>query len=84
MGDMTLEEIKDAVDDKLVCLDLLPAIHFLSHYSMKECLDFARRVIDMFAPRLILGISDEISEVGEIEKVEAITDLVRDTCGLAD
>jgi len=84
MGDMTLEEIKAAVGDGMVCLDLLPAIHFLSHYSMKECIEFTRRVIDMFAPKLILGISDEISQVGEIEKVEAITELVRDTCGLAD
>jgi len=38
----------------------------------------------MFAPRLILGISDEISEIGEIEKVEAISNLVEEICGLAD
>lgn len=84
MGDMTLEEIKAAVGDRIVCLDLLPAIHFLSHFSMEECLDFTRRVIDMFAPRLILGISDEISQVGQIEKVEAITELVDQVCGLTE
>jgi len=84
MGDMTLEEIKAAVGDQLVCLDLLPAIHFLPQYPMSEVLDFARRVIDMFAPRLILGVSDEISQVGEIEKIEAISELVDDICGLAD
>lgn len=84
MGDMTLEEIKAAVGDRVVCLDLLPAIHFLTHFSRQECLDFARRVMDMFAPRLILGISDEISQVGEIEKVEAITELVDEVCGLAE
>jgi hypothetical protein len=84
MGDMTLEQIKAAVGDRIVCLDLLPAIHFLSHFSMRQCLDFTKRVMDMFAPRLILGISDEISQVGEIEKVEAITELVDDYCGLAD
>jgi hypothetical protein len=67
-----------------VCLDLLPAIHFLSHYTMAETLEFARRVIDMFAPRLILGVSDEISQVGEIEKIEAITELVDEVCGLAE
>ena len=84
MGDMTLEQIKAAVGDSIVCLDLLPAIHFLSHYSMQECLDFTRRAIEMFAPRLILGISDEISQVGEIEKIEAITELVDKVCGLAE
>ena len=84
MGDMTLEEIKQAVGDQLVCLDLLPAIHFLPHYSTQEVLDFARRAIDMFAPRLILGVSDEISQVGEIEKIEAVSELVDEICGLAD
>jgi len=84
MGDMTLEQIKEAVKDNIVCLDLLPAIHFLSHFSLQETVDFARQVIDMFAPRLILGISDEISQVGEIEKVEAVGELVDSICGLAE
>ncbi len=47
-------------------------------------LDFARRAIDTFAPKLILGISDEISQVGQIEKVEAVSELVDGICGLAD
>jgi hypothetical protein len=84
MGDITLEEIKAAVGDKLVVLDLLPAIHFLEQYPKQEVLDFARRAIDMFAPRLVLGISDEISQIGQIEKVEAISELVDGICGLAD
>ncbi len=83
MGDMTLEQIKAAVGDRMVVLDLLPAIHFLEQYTTDEVLDFARRVIDMFAPRLILGISDEISQVGQIEKVEAVTEVVDKVCGLA-
>jgi len=82
--DMTLEMIKDAVGDQLVVLDLLPAIFFLPTWTTDFLLDFTRRVIDMFAPRLILGISDEISQVGQIEKVEAITGLVDSICGLAE
>ncbi|MBM4048888.1 MAG: hypothetical protein FJ279_27620 [Planctomycetes bacterium] len=87
MGDMTLDEIKKAVGhglDQMVVLDLLPAIDFLPNHSTKDLLDFARRVIDMFAPRLILGISDEISQPGQIEKVEAVTELVDKVCALAD
>jgi len=84
MGDMTLEMIKQAVGDKLVVLDLLPVIDFLPNHSTEELLDFARRAIDMFAPKLILGISDELSPPGEIEKVEAVSRLVDDICGLAD
>ena len=84
MGDITLEEIKAAVGEKLVCLDLLPAIHFLPSYTTEEVVAFARKVMDMFAPLLILGISDEISQVGEIEKVEAVTELVGKLYGLAE
>ncbi|MCC6442430.1 MAG: hypothetical protein IT210_03120 [Armatimonadetes bacterium] len=84
MADMTLENIKVAVGDRIVVLDLLPAIDFLEYRPMNELLDLTCRVIDMFAPRLILGISDEISQVGQIEKVEAISQLVDDLCGLPD
>ena len=84
MGDMTLEMIKGAVGDRIVCLDLIRAIDFLPNFPLAELLDFARKAIDMFAPRLILGVSDEISQVGEIEKIEAISKLVDDVCGLAD
>jgi len=84
MGDMTLEEIKRAVGDRVVVLDLLPAIDFLPNRLGKDLLGFARRVVDMFAPRLILGISDEISQVGEIWKVEAVSELVDTICGLPD
>jgi hypothetical protein len=84
MGDMTLEDIKKAVGDTIVCLDLLPAIDFLEQRKTADMVEFAKRVIDMFAPRLILGISDEISQIGQIEKVEAISELVDGICGLAD
>ena len=83
MGDMTLEQIKEAVGDRMVVLDLLPTIDFLPYRPLDEVLEFTRRVMDMFAPKLILGISDEISQVGQIEKVEAISKLVDEVCGLA-
>jgi len=35
-----------------------------------------------FTPPPILGISDEISQIGEIEKVEAVTELVDKLSGL--
>lgn len=67
----------------MVVLDLLRAIDFLPNYPVEALLEFARRAIDLFAPRLILGISDEISQVGQIEKVEAVSELVDHICGLA-
>ena len=84
MGDLTLEMIKHAVGDRIVCLDLIRAIDFLAGFPVAELLEFVRQAIDLFAPRLVLGISDEISQVGEIEKVEAVSALVDEVCGLAD
>ena len=83
MGDMTLEQIKAGVGDTMIVLDLLPAIDFLPDHSTEALLEFTRRVIDMFAPRLILGVSDEISAPGEIDKIEAVSSLVDSICGLA-
>ena len=84
MGDLTPEEIKKAVGEEMVVLDLLPAIFFLPDYPLADLLTFTRRIIDIFAPKLIMGVSDEMSEVGQIEKVEAISRLVDEICGLAD
>ena len=81
--DMTLEMIREHTGD-MTLLDLIPAIFLLPSYSTEFILDFTKRVMDMFGGRLILGISDEISQVGQIEKVEAITELVDRTCGLAE
>ncbi len=81
MGNITPEEVKKAVGDKIVCLDLIPAIYFLKDYSLEFTVDFARKVIDMFAPRLVLGVSDEISSVGEIDKIAAISELVSEING---
>ncbi|MFN4227248.1 MAG: uroporphyrinogen decarboxylase family protein [Candidatus Ratteibacteria bacterium] len=74
--DMQLEEIKQAVGEEIVVLDLIPAIFFLPNYSVDFVLDFTKRVIDMFFPRLILGISDEMPPYGEIKKVEKISEYI--------
>ena len=81
MGDMTLEGIKAAVGDEIVVLDMIPVIYFLPNYPVGELMDFTKRVIDMFAPKLILGVSDELSAPGEIERIEMISDLLEDMFG---
>jgi hypothetical protein len=84
MGDMTLEQIKEAVGDKIIVLDLLPVISFLPNCSLSDLMDFTKRAIDLFAPKLVLGISDELSATGQIEKVEAISEYLDKTSGLPD
>ncbi len=77
-GDVTLEEIKDALGDKLILIDGIPATHFLQQTSYKELEEFTLKVLDMFSPNLILGISDEISPIGDIEKVRLVSRIVAD------
>lgn len=75
-GDVTLEEVKEALGDKIYLLDGVAAILFDPQYSEDYLLEQAEKVIRLFAPRLIMGISDEISYNGDIERVRIIGKLV--------
>jgi len=80
-GDMTLEEIKAAIGDK-VLLDGIPAVLFMPYYPRKELEDCVKKVIDMFSPRLVLGISDELPEAAAddgLERVRWLADYCRKT-----
>jgi len=76
-GDVTLEEAKDALGDMWL-LDGIPAIYFDRTFTEQTLTDCARKVIDLFAPRLILGISDEISSTGDIERIRTVGRIVDD------
>jgi hypothetical protein len=56
----------------------------VSDYKTDEVLGFTRRIVDLLASRLILCFSDEISQVGGIEKLEVITELMDEMWGLAE
>lgn len=74
-GDVTLEELKEAMGD-IILLDGIPAIMFLPKRSSRELEDFTRKILDLFSPNLILGISDELPPPGDINKVRAVSDMV--------
>jgi hypothetical protein len=79
-GDVTLEEIKAALGD-LVLLDGIPALYFvpsLYSYSVDELVTCAKELVDLFYPRLVLGISDEIPPDADIERVRLIGQLVQE------
>lgn len=77
-GDITLEEIREHLGDK-VLLDGIPAVYFLETYSRDELLACAERLIELFHPRLVLGVSDEVPEGAPEEAVERVR-LVADLC----
>lgn len=76
-GDVTLEEMKEAVGDKIL-MDGIPAVLFTPQYSHKDLEKFTIKVLEVFSPNLILGISDELPPTADIEKVRFVSELVED------
>ncbi|MDX1357986.1 MAG: hypothetical protein R3232_04060, partial [Clostridia bacterium] len=74
-GDVTLQEAKDAMGD-MYMVDGIAAIMFDDIYTENDLIDQTREVIELFAPNLILGISDEISSTGDIERIRLVGGLV--------
>lgn len=75
-GDVTLEEIKAGLGDEVGLVDGIAAILFDDTYPIEMLEEQAKRLIDLFAGKLILGISDEMSSTGNIDRVRFITELV--------
>jgi len=76
-GDVSLEELKKALDG-IVLVDGIPATHFLPLVSYSELETFVHRILDMFSPRIILGISDMLPPGGDIEKVRFVSRTVEE------
>ena len=74
-GDVTCEELAEAMGEKIM-IDGITCLHFLPQYSYQELEEFALRLLELFSPRCILGISDEISPPGDIEKVRFVSEIV--------
>lgn len=76
-GDVTLEEIKGALGDR-VLLDGIPALYFLPSFSTETLIECVKRVVELLHPRLVLGISDEMPPDGDIERVGLVGELVQE------
>lgn len=75
-GDVTLKEVKEALGDEVWLVDGIAAILFNEEYPEEALMDQIKECIELFAPKLILGISDELSSTGEIERVRRIREYV--------
>jgi len=74
-GNVTLEELKEGLGD-MILVDGIPATHFLDTVSNKELEAFVYRILDLFKPRIILGISDMLPPDGSIEKVRMVGEIL--------
>ena len=75
-GDVTVEEIKEALGDEIFLIDGIPAVLFDDIYPEEMLINTTNKIMDLFAPKLILGISDEMSSTGNIERVKLVGKLV--------
>ncbi|MEZ0537460.1 uroporphyrinogen decarboxylase family protein [Caldicellulosiruptoraceae bacterium PP1] len=75
-GDVTLYEVKDALGDDIFLIDGIAAILFTDTYPIEELEKQTRKVIELFAPKLILGISDEMPSFGDIERIRFVGKIV--------
>jgi hypothetical protein len=60
-------------------LDGIPAVLFLDHHSREELLECVEKLVKLFYPRLVLGISDELPEGGDEESWERLK-LIAEWC----
>ena len=76
-GDVTLEETRERLGDMFL-IDGVPAIYFDKEFPVQTLIDHTKRCIELFAPRLVLGISDEMSSRGEIDRMLIVRDIVEE------
>ena len=77
-GDVTLEEVKESLGDQLFLIDGIPAVYFDKTFPISVLEECTHKIIEMFAPKLVLGISDEISSTGDIERIRVVGKIVDD------
>ncbi|MFW6155996.1 MAG: hypothetical protein ACOC7J_01650, partial [Armatimonadota bacterium] len=79
-GDVELETMCDAMGDKIM-LDGIPCVHFLPDFPVGDLEECVERLLELQGPRLILGISDEISPPGDIERVRHVAGMIEHSGG---
>ena len=77
-GDVTLEQMKKGLGDDIFLMDGIPALLFEESYPLEQLRETTLRLMELFAPKLILGISDEISSNGQLERIALVRELVDD------
>ncbi len=77
-GDVTLDEIKQGFGDDIILVDGIPALYFLPSFKEQDLIDCTKRVVELFHPKLVLGISDEPPPDSDIERVRMVGELVKE------
>ncbi len=77
-GDVDLETMAAHIGDKIL-LDGIPAVLFMETYSREALMMCAEKLVELFHPRLVLGVSDEVPE-GTGEEAMIRVRMIADWC----
>lgn len=77
-GDVTVEEVKEALGDQVYLIDGIAALLFEETFPEEMLIEQTEFLLKNFGGKLILGISDEMASRGNIERVKLVTKLVDD------
>ena len=75
-GDVALDAMKEALGDGIFLMDGIAALLFNPLYPVSRLIDQTKRVIELFAPKLVLGISDELPSTGDIGRIYIVGEIV--------
>ncbi|MCW3991154.1 MAG: uroporphyrinogen decarboxylase family protein [Candidatus Bathyarchaeota archaeon] len=76
-GDITLEEMREGMEG-LFLRDGIPAVLFCPWMSLETLAEHVRRLLEMFPPRLILGVSDLLPANADIERIRFVNEIVKE------
>jgi hypothetical protein len=76
-GDVTLDEIKQHCGDKIL-LDVIPAVLFLPTFPEEQLVAETNRILELFYPRVIVGVSDELPPGSDIERIRKVSQICRE------
>ena len=75
-GDVPLEDIAKAlVDSGKLLVDGIPATLFLREFSESKLVSTTKKILELFSPNLILGISDELC-IGDGRRLKTVSNIV--------
>ena len=76
-GSVTLEELRQGLEG-MVLLDGLPATRFVPYSDEAELKKAVKRLLELFSPNIVVGISDMLPADGDIERVRTTGKMVEE------
>lgn len=79
-GHPSFREMNLRVFQGKVLLDDIPGVLFLPMFSRDELMNTVERIVELFSPGLVLGVSDEVPHGADAEEAAERIRMVSDWC----